>query len=132
AISVAIEHKAERVEMIRQNMVNLGAEKMVVVEGRAPGVLEDLPQPDAIFIGGGLTCEGLFDAAWAALRPGGRLVANVVTLESEGRLFELHQKFGGELVRLSVQKAESVGPYRGWRAAMPVTQWSVTKPGEAA
>lgn len=132
AISVAIEHKAERVEMIRQNIVNLGAEKMVVVEGRAPDVLADLPQPDAIFIGGGLTSEGLFDAAWSALRPGGRLVTNVVTLESEGCLFELHQKYGGELVRLSVQKAESVGPYRVWRAAMPVTQWSVTKPGEAA
>ena len=131
ALSVAIEHKSERVAMIHQNMVQLGAEKMVVMEGRAPEVLKDLPQPDAVFIGGGLTTEGLFDAAWSALRPGGRLVANVVTLESEGRLFELHQKHGGELVRLSVQKAESVGPYRGWRAAMPVTQWSITKPGEA-
>ena len=131
ALSVAIEHKPERVAMIRQNMVQLGAEKMVVMEGRAPEVLADLPRPDAVFIGGGLTTEGLFDAAWSALRPGGRLVANVVTLESEGRLFELHQKHGGELVRLSVQKAESVGPYRGWRAAMPVTQWSITKPGEA-
>lgn len=132
AISFAIEHKAKRVSMIHQNMINLGAEKMVVVKGRAPDVLADLSQPDAIFIGGGLTSEGLFDAAWSALRPGGRLVANVVTLESEGRLFELHQEHGGELVRLSVQKAESVGPYRGWRAAMPVTQWSITKPGEAA
>ena len=131
ALSVAIEHKAERVAMIRQNMVKLGAEKMVVVEAHAPEGLVDLPQPDAVFIGGGLTTDGLFAAAWSALRPGGRLVANVVTLESEARLFELHSQYGGELVHLSVQKAESVGPYRGWRAAMPVTQWSVTKPGEA-
>ena len=132
AIAVAIEHKAKRVEMIRQNTVQLGAEKMVIVEGRAPEDLNGLPQPDAIFIGGGLNTEGVFDAAWMALRPGGRLVANVVTLESEALLSELQAKHGGELVRLSVQKAESVGPYRGWRAAMPVTQWCVVKPWEAA
>jgi precorrin-6Y C5,15-methyltransferase (decarboxylating) len=131
ALSVAVEHKTDRIAMIRQNMGNLGAEKMIVVEGRAPDALNDLPQPDAVFIGGGLTSEGLFDAAWSALRPGGRLVANVVTLESEGRLFDLHAEHGGDLVRLSVQKAESVGPYRGWRAAMPVTQWCVTKSGDA-
>ena len=130
ALSIAIESKPERVEMIRQNMINLGAEKMVLIEGRAPDVFVDLPQPDAVFIGGGLTSQGLFESAWNALRPGGRLVANVVTLESEGRLFDLHAEHGGDLVRLSVQKVESVGPYRGWRSAMPVVQWSVTKPGE--
>ena len=129
ALSVAVEHKAERVAMIRQNMVKLGVEKMVIVEGRAPEALNALPQPDSVFIGGGLTTEGLFDSAWSALRPGGRLVANVVTLESEGRLFDLHAEHGGELVRLAVQKAETVGPYRGWCAAMPVTQWCVIKSG---
>ena len=132
AIAVAIEQKAERVAMIRQNTVQLGAEKMIIVEGRAPDDLKGLPQPDAVFIGGGLNTEGIFEAAWSALRPGGRLVANVVTLESEALLSELQTKHGGELVRLSVQKAESVGPYRGWRAAMPVTQWYVVKPWEAA
>ena len=132
AIAVAIEQKTERVAMIRQNTVQLGAEKMMIVEGRAPDDLKGLPQPDAVFIGGGLNTEGVFEAAWSALRPGGRLVANVVTLESEAFLSELQTKHGGELVRLSVQKAESVGPYRGWRAAMPVTQWCVVKPWEAA
>ncbi len=132
AIAVAVEEKPRRVEMIRKNMVQLGAEKMMVIEGRAPDNLKGLPQPDAVFIGGGLSAEGLFETVWAAMRPGGRLVANVVTLESEARLIDLHGNLGGELVRLSVQKAENIGTFRGWRAAMPVTQWSVIKPWDVA
>lgn len=132
AMAIAVEAKAERVQMIRRNRVLLGAEKMMIVEGCAPDCVQDLQQPDAVFIGGGLGSDGVFEAAWAALRPGGRLVANVVTLESEAQLVELHGKHGGDLVRLSVQKAESVGPYRGWRPAMPVTQWCVVKPWESA
>ena len=127
AVSVAIEHKPARLEMIRQNMVRLGAEKMQVVEGQAPDALQGLPTPDAVFIGGGLTTDGVFDAAWSSLRIGGRLVANAVTLESEARLIALQKIHGGELTRLGVQQAEKVGPFRGWRAAMPVTQWCLNK-----
>jgi precorrin-6Y C5,15-methyltransferase (decarboxylating) len=114
--------------MIRENAVLLGTEKIRVVEASAPDALEGLPVPDAVFIGGGLGRPGVFETAWRTLRPGGRLVANVVTLESEALLIDLHQRYGGDLVRLAVQKAEPVGPYRGWRAAMPVTQWCVVKP----
>lgn len=129
ARAVAIEPKGERVTMIRKNAVELGTEKIEIVEARAPDGLTGLVQPDAVFIGGGLTTDGVFETAWDALRPAGRLVANTVTLESEERLIALHQRYGGDLVRLSVQHAEPVGPYRGWRPAMPVTQWSVSKPG---
>jgi precorrin-6Y C5,15-methyltransferase (decarboxylating) len=127
ARAVAVEHKQERRKMIAHNRVTLGTEKLEIVAGKAPDALADLERPDAIFIGGGLTNDGVFEAAWAALRPQGRLVANVVTLESEVRLAQLHAEHGGELVRISVQHAEAVGPYRGWRAAMPVTQWCVVK-----
>jgi precorrin-6Y C5,15-methyltransferase (decarboxylating) len=127
ALSVAVESNAERAAFIRQNMIALGTEKLNVIEGHAPEVLVELPQPDAIFIGGGLGTAGLFEAAWSALRDGGRMVVNAVTLESENRLADLHQEHGGELVRLSVQKAEKIGPHRGWRAARPVTQWCVIK-----
>ena len=132
ARAVAIELKADRISMIEQNAVALGTEKITIVNGKAPEVLVDLPQPDAVFIGGGLTTTGVFEAAWKALCPGGRLVANTVTLESEARLIELHQTHGGQLQRIAVQNEEPVGPYRGWRPAMSVTQWVVEKPqGEA-
>ncbi|MEL6782978.1 MAG: precorrin-6y C5,15-methyltransferase (decarboxylating) subunit CbiE [Pseudomonadota bacterium] len=128
AHAIAIEPKEKRREMIAANAVALGVEKLHVVAGSAPEALADLAAPDAVFIGGGLTTAGVFGAAWQALRPGGRLVANTVTLESETRLIALHGEFGGSLTRLAVQHAEAVGPYRGWRAAMPVVQWCVEKP----
>jgi precorrin-6Y C5,15-methyltransferase (decarboxylating) len=98
------------------------------VTGRAPDVLAGLPTPDAVFIGGGLTDAGVFDAAWGALKPGGRLVTNAVTLESEARLAELYARHGGELTRITVTRADTVGGMHGWRPAMPVTQWRVRKP----
>lgn len=127
ALAIAVEPNTARRGMIARNCVSLGTEKMRIVDGRAPEVLAELATPDAVFIGGGLTTPGVFDAAWVALPAGGRLVANAVTLESEARLAELHREHGGELVRLAVSRAEAVGPYRGWRSAMPVTQWSVEK-----
>ena len=58
------------------------------------------------------------------------MVANAVTLEGETELAALHGRFGGELTRVAVQRAEPVGPFRGWRAAMPVTMWSAIRGDE--
>ena len=126
AQAIGIEPRADRRAMAAQNALALGTPKLELVAGTAPEVLQGLAAPDAIFVGGGLT-DGVFDAAWAALKPLGRFVSNAVTLESEAILMELHKKYGGELVRLAVTRAEPVGPYCGWRPFMPVTQWSLIK-----
>ncbi|WP_336043246.1 precorrin-6Y C5,15-methyltransferase (decarboxylating) subunit CbiT, partial [Pseudooceanicola nanhaiensis] len=126
ARAVGIEPRADRRAMAAANALALGAPRLEIVDGVVPAALEGLEAPDAVFIGGGLSRE-VFVAAWEALRPLGRLVANAVTLESEAVLAELHAEFGGELVRIAVQRAEPVGSYRGWRASMPVTQWSLVK-----
>lgn len=131
ARAVAIEPVETRRAMIAENARALGTEKIEIVAGDAPAALEGLATPDAVFIGGGLNDEGVFEACWQSLRPGGVLVANAVTLESEARLTQLHGELGGDLARLAVQSAAPVGPYRGWRAAMPVTQWCVSKPWQA-
>jgi len=128
ARAVAVEHNSARVAMILQNARELGTEKLDIIEGHAPKAIENLPRPDAVFIGGGLSATGMFEKVWQALRPGGRLVANVVTLESEMHLIELHKKHGGDLVRIAVHSAGEMGRFRAWRPAMPVTQWSVIKP----
>jgi len=128
AMAIAVEARQKRLPMIEQNAVQLGAEKIEIIGGKAPLALEGLRQPDTVFIGGGLMNEGVFDVAWKALRGGGRLVANAVTLESEARLIKLHKEYGGDLVRLAVQKAEAIGGFRGWKSAMVVTQWCVVKP----
>jgi len=126
ARAVGIEPRADRRAMAAANALALGVPRLEIVDGKVPEALAGLESPDAVFIGGGLSRE-VFVAAWAALRPLGRLVANAVTLESEAVLAELHVEFGGDLVRIAVQKAEPVGSYRGWRASMPVTQWSLVK-----
>ena len=84
--------------------------------------------PDAIFIGGGGSRDGIVDCALDALRPGGRLVANAVTLEMEAMLLGLQARLGGRLSRISIARAEPVGTMSGWRPAMPVTQWAWVKP----
>lgn len=126
ANAIGIEPRADRRAMAAANALALGTPRLRLIEGEAPAALDGLPAPDAIFIGGGLSAE-VFEAAWAALRPLGRLVANAVTLESEAALIALHATHGGELVRISVARAAPVGRLTGWKPAMPVTQWSLIK-----
>jgi precorrin-6B C5,15-methyltransferase / cobalt-precorrin-6B C5,C15-methyltransferase len=126
--AVAIERDPERCARIERNAQRLGTPELVVTQGSAPAALEGLPPPDAIFLGGGLSEPGLLERCWQALPQGGRLVANVVTLEGEQALLAWRAKVGGELVRLMVARAEPVGRFDGWRAAMPVTQLAVIRP----
>jgi precorrin-6B C5,15-methyltransferase / cobalt-precorrin-6B C5,C15-methyltransferase len=125
--AVAVEAAAERAARIAANATRLGVPDLRVVEGWAPEVLVDLPQPDAVFVGGGATTPLLLDTCWEALRPGGRLVVNAVTVQSETVLAEWHGRVGGSLTRLSVASAAPVGGFTGWKPAMPVTVWSVRR-----
>ncbi|MBW4641870.1 MAG: precorrin-6y C5,15-methyltransferase (decarboxylating) subunit CbiE [Goleter apudmare HA4340-LM2] len=125
--AIAIEQNSTRLGYIADNAASLGVPNLQIVEGKAPDSLPDLPTPDAIFIGGGVTAEGLFDICWSALRPGGRLVANVVTIEGEQALFQLYEKVGGSFTRIAIQRAEPIGKFLGWRAMAPVTQWIAVK-----
>lgn len=125
--AVAIEQKPDRIAMILQNAAELGVPALQIVEGEAPAGLEGLKAPDAIFIGGGVTGEGVFEACWEALKPGGRLVANAVTVEGEMALASLQAQLGGDLVRMAVSRAEPVGRFSAFKPMMPVMLWSVQK-----
>jgi precorrin-6B C5,15-methyltransferase / cobalt-precorrin-6B C5,C15-methyltransferase len=125
----AIAIEKSRTAFIAENATTLGTPNLQIIEGTAPTVLAGLPEPDAIFIGGGVTTEGVLESCWSALKPGGRLVANVVTLEGEQTLFEWHQQMGGSFTRIGIQRAEPVGKFLGWRSLATVTQWSVIKSG---
>jgi precorrin-6Y C5,15-methyltransferase (decarboxylating) len=125
--AIAFEQKPERAARIAENRVALGALPVEIVAGAAPASFSGQPAPDAVFIGGGVNDADLFEAAWAALKPGGRLVANVVTLEGEARIATLFAAHGGSLRRIGVAHLDRVGTMHGWRPAMPVTQWRVVK-----
>ncbi|MBE9201973.1 MULTISPECIES: precorrin-6y C5,15-methyltransferase (decarboxylating) subunit CbiE [unclassified Nodularia (in: cyanobacteria)] len=126
--AIAIEQNSSRLGYIANNAAALGTPHLKIISGKAPSILQNLPTPDAIFIGGGVTAAGLFDICWNALRPGGRLVANVVTVEGEQILFKWYEQVGGSLTRIAIQRAEPIGKFLGWRAMSPVTQWIAIKP----
>jgi precorrin-6Y C5,15-methyltransferase (decarboxylating) len=126
--AIGIEARSDRAGRAARNAAALGVPELEIVQGRAPEALAGLTRPDAVFIGGGMMDDGVFNAAWSALKSGGRLVANAVSLETEARLAGYFQHFGGDLVRLQVARADRVGGMSGWRPAMPVTQWRVRKP----
>ena len=128
--AIGIEDQPERAARAARNAAALGTPDLVIVQKRAPEAFAGLPAPDAVFIGGGLSDPGVFDAAWPALKPGGRLVANAVSLQSEARLIEYFQRHGGELVRLEVAKAGKAGSggVFVWRPAAPIIQWRARKP----
>jgi precorrin-6B C5,15-methyltransferase / cobalt-precorrin-6B C5,C15-methyltransferase len=124
----AIEHDDEQCSFIAANADQLGTPRLKIIKGQAPEALKDLPSPHAVFIGGGLSDDGVFDAAWQRLRRGGRLVANVVTLEGQQRLFDLQKTHGGELVSMDVSVLTHVGDMRAMRPRMAVMQWRGRKP----
>lgn len=125
--AIAVESNPTRARRITRNAHRLGVPDLEVVVGAAPSALEDLPTPDAIFIGGGVTAPRQLDRCWRALRPGGRLVAHAVTLESERLVVDGYRDLGGSLTRISVETADSVGTFTGWRPARAIVQWSVIR-----
>ncbi|MCA4962402.1 precorrin-6y C5,15-methyltransferase (decarboxylating) subunit CbiE [Pseudomonas sp. Y24-6] len=129
--ALAVEADAGRQLLIEHNRDALGVPGLQLIRGSAPQALDGLERPDAIFIGGGVTREGVLDACWAALKPGGRLVANAVTLQSETTLMAWREQHDGELTRIHIAQAQPLGDFDTWRQALPITLLDVVKPFHA-
>ena len=65
-VAIAIERHPTRLQYIAENAANFGVPELKIVDGEAPAALANLPQPDAIFIGGGVTAEALLETCWNA------------------------------------------------------------------
>ncbi|MCY4067221.1 MAG: bifunctional cobalt-precorrin-7 (C(5))-methyltransferase/cobalt-precorrin-6B (C(15))-methyltransferase, partial [Rhodospirillaceae bacterium] len=102
--------------------------RLEVIVGEAPGALSGLPAPNAVFVGGGISDASVLEAAWRALPPGGRLVANSVTLDSDRVLSAFVKENDATLARLSVERLDRIGGLHGFRPAMTVTQLQAVKP----
>ncbi len=126
--AVAIEARHERAARIVRNSLSFGVPHLAVVNGEAPHVLGELPPPDAVFIGGGATAPTMIERAIDALPSSGRLVVTAVTLETQAACVSWRARRGGELMQIAVAHAEPVGRFTGWRPALPVVQWRLTKP----
>jgi precorrin-6Y C5,15-methyltransferase (decarboxylating) len=128
ATAIAFEREGERLQMIAVNAGRLGVPTLRIENGDAPQSFAGMPAPDAVFLGGGVSDDALFHAAWSALRRGGRFVANAVTVDGEQALYARHARLGGDLARIDVASLDAVGAHRVLRPRMAVTQWSATKP----
>ncbi|MBV15963.1 MAG: bifunctional cobalt-precorrin-7 (C(5))-methyltransferase/cobalt-precorrin-6B (C(15))-methyltransferase [Thalassospira sp.] len=125
-VAVAIERDAERCAMIGKNAIRLGVPSIAVEKKSIEEALlfaDRLPVPDAIFIGGGITHDGLLEKCWDILPVHGRLVANTVTLEGEEKLLRFYNKMGGTLSRLSVSRLVPRGNFKGWSNLAPITHY---------
>lgn len=129
--AIAVEADESRQQLIEHNRDALGVPGLQLIRGRAPQALDSLERPDAIFIGGGVTREGVFETCWQQLKPGGRLVANAVTLQSELTLMNWRERYGGELTRIHVAQAQPLGEFDTWRQALPITLLDLVKPLDA-
>ncbi|MEM7253073.1 MAG: precorrin-6y C5,15-methyltransferase (decarboxylating) subunit CbiE [Pseudomonadota bacterium] len=125
--AIAIESRADRAELIRVNAASLGVPGLSIHCATAPEVLRSLPPPDAVFIGGGVTVDGVLDECMQALRPGGRLVVNAVSLEGGAALVDAHRQWAGELATIATAHARPTGGFMGFVPARPVTQWVYSK-----
>jgi precorrin-6Y C5,15-methyltransferase (decarboxylating) len=128
ARAIAYEPNAERCRMISANANALGTPDLRIVAAPAPDAFRGEPPPDAVFLGGAVSNARLFDQAWSALRSGGRLVANAVTLEGEAAIIDYQREHGGELIRIDVSCLIPLGAKRGMRPQMSVMQWRTVKP----
>ncbi len=126
--AIAIEAHAARQRFIEHNRDALGVPALQLVEGNAPAALNGLATPDAIFIGGGVTAPGVLEACWSALKQGGRLVANAVTLQGEAALVAWREQHGGTLTRIALADAQPLGGFETWRPALPITLFESAKP----
>ena len=129
--TLAIEADEGRQQLIERNRDALGVPGLQLIRGKAPQALAGLERPDAVFIGGGVTREGVLDTCWQQLKPGGRLVANAVTLQSEMLLMSWRERHGGELTRVHIAQAQPLGEFDTWRQALPITLLDMTKPLDA-
>lgn len=125
--AIAVEASLERAERIGRNAHRLGVPGLDVRSGSAPAALAGLPAPDAVFVGGAATEPEVLETCWDRLRTGGRLVVHAVTRETETVVTTWQERVGGELTRVSVEHAEPLGSFTGWRPARAVVQWSVLR-----
>ena len=133
AKAIGVDRRDGRLKLAGENATRLGVPDWQGVLGENSAVVDGLPPPDAVFIGGGIDGQ-LVGRVMARLKAGGRLVANVVTLAGEVALVDCYGKYGGRLTRIAISHASpmAVGvkkvqathaKHQIWRAGVPLTQW---------
>ena len=125
--AIAIEKDQTSCDLIRKNSISLGVPRLIIEKGTAPNVLQNMPNPDAVFIGGGITDDKILRICWSRLNTGGRIVANSVTTNGEQKLYKFSEEIGGRMIRIQVSRSGPIGKYIGWKSLNPITQLEAFK-----
>ncbi len=132
----AIEYNKERAEIIRRNRDQFGVmQNLEVFTAAAPPILDDLPAPDAIFVGGGGSdsrFEIILDVCWERLKPGGRMVAAAITEDTKMRLYRYAENtfstVATEGFEVSISHLAKLNGRRILNPQLPVLLLKWTKP----
>ncbi len=119
----AIERNQESCRFIKENLEKFNTRNVMLIEGDAPACLEELPDPDRVFIGGsGGRLWEILDAADQRLASGGRIVLNAITLDT---LTAANEFFGNagyqvEVVTVNIARTRPHSNYKMFEAYDPV------------
>jgi precorrin-6Y C5,15-methyltransferase (decarboxylating) len=130
----AIEPEPADVALIQANAESFGVPNVHTIPGRAPDVLADLPEPDAIFVGGtGRQVVLVLSAAFSRLASGGRLAVNVATIDGLSSAYETLKRLAGSVRVWNVCIARGIEQMDRIRfeAINPTFLLAVTKDPEA-
>ncbi|MBB5337416.1 precorrin-6Y C5,15-methyltransferase (decarboxylating) subunit CbiT [Pectinatus brassicae] len=121
----AVERNPEAVGLIKQNAVKFKVTANVsIIEGLAPDALKGIDNYDVVFIGGsGGNLEEILDVVSAHINPGGRIIANAITLQNVNTIIEYMKKndmYDYESVLIQASRLKKAGPYDMMIAMNPV------------
>ena len=120
----AVEAKETALELVQQNKEHFQTDNVVIIPGKAPAALDQITeQVDRVIIGGsGGNMEDLFEWCRNNIRPGGRVVANFVTLENAAQATTLMNRYfdNVELIQVGISRGEGIGGLTMLKAANPI------------
>ncbi len=131
----AVECNPEAVDLIKQNARKFQLDNISVVEGMAPEVMEDLPAPDVVFVGGSKGhLRKILKVVMSKkkIQKEIRVVINAITLETLSEALACCKELDvaeDEILELQVSKASSIGNYHLMRAHNPIYVISFTLKG---
>ncbi len=119
----AVEQDEERVEILRDNLRRMDSRKVILVNGTAPDCLEDLPDPDRVFIGGaGGNLQEVLEVVETRLSAGGRVVVNAMALGTLFAVSEFFERSGYrvEIAAINISRTNPATDYKVFEAINPV------------
>lgn len=128
----AIDEDEAAIELTKSNVEKFGVQgNVVVVRGKAPEALQNLPKADAILVGGSVSLREVLRTSLGLLKENGRVVINAILLETATTAIDELKKLNFkdiDVALVSVAKGKQINSGTMMMARNPITIVSATKP----